>query len=272
MQPPQYNYGPPPPPGFNPSQFRPPVGPPSQGRNENQGPNSFPGYQQFPGAYQQQPGQQMPHVSSFPGQNMANAYQPQQQPFMPAQNYQQNFQQYSGPPSNQQPPSTGAPHIPAAPAMPGGGFMSGLSPMSLMTGGFLSAPQHFMQQRLTSLKTNMTGGTMNALFNISNKYVKNKLMMLFVPYLSKWTFQRMHEQIAGGQRYRPPAVDENAPDLFIPLMGLWSYVLLSCIVLALKHAFKPEVMSSTVGVVQPVFSSTKSWTAFRFNGAASYPT
>jgi hypothetical protein len=29
-------------------------------------------------------------------------------------------------------------------------------------------------------------------------------------------------------------------------MGLWSYGLLSCVVLALKHAFKPESMSSTV--------------------------
>jgi hypothetical protein len=53
-------------------------------------------------------------------------------------------------------------------------------------------------------------------------------------------------QIAGGQRYRPPAVDVNAPDLFIPLMGLWSYALLSCVVLAFKQAFKPEMMSSTV--------------------------
>jgi hypothetical protein len=38
----------------------------------------------------------------------------------------------------------------------------------------------------------------------------------------------------------------NAPDLFIPLMGLWSYALMSCIVLAFKHTFKPELMSSTV--------------------------
>lgn len=38
----------------------------------------------------------------------------------------------------------------------------------------------------------------------------------------------------------------NAPDLFIPLMGLWSYALLSCVVLAFKHSFKPESMSSTV--------------------------
>lgn len=38
----------------------------------------------------------------------------------------------------------------------------------------------------------------------------------------------------------------NAPDLFIPLMGVWSYALLSCVVLAFKHSFKPESMSATV--------------------------
>lgn len=124
--------------------------------------------------------------------------------------------------------------------------MSNLSPINLMTGGLLSAPQQYMQQRVSWFKTNMTGGTMSALFNISNHYVGNKLLMLFFPFLRKWTYARMHEQIAGGQRYRPPAVDVNAPDLFIPLMGLWSYALLSCVVLAFKQSFKPESMSSTL--------------------------
>jgi hypothetical protein len=61
--------------------------------------------------------------------------------------------------------------------MPGGGaadaagFMSGLSPLGLMAaGGLLSGPQQYMQQRMGWLKTNMTGGTMSALFNISPSY------------------------------------------------------------------------------------------------------
>lgn len=37
-------------------------------------------------------------------------------------------------------------------------------------GGLLSAPQQYMQQRVSWFKTNMTGGTMSALFNISNHY------------------------------------------------------------------------------------------------------
>jgi hypothetical protein len=37
-------------------------------------------------------------------------------------------------------------------------------------GGLLSGPQQFMQQRMGALVTTMTGGTMHALFNISNSY------------------------------------------------------------------------------------------------------
>lgn len=37
-------------------------------------------------------------------------------------------------------------------------------------GGLFSAPQQYMQQRVSWFKTNMTGGTMSALFNISNHY------------------------------------------------------------------------------------------------------
>eukprot|EP00879_Flechtneria_rotunda_P033187 GHRR01036732.1.p1 GENE.GHRR01036732.1~~GHRR01036732.1.p1 ORF type:complete len:249 (+),score=56.41 GHRR01036732.1:283-1029(+) len=83
--------------------------------------------------------------------------------------------------------------------------------------------------------------------------VASKLLMLLTPFLGKWTYTRMHEQIAGGQRYRPPSVDVNAPDLFIPLMGLWSYALLSCIVLASKHTFTPESMSKTL------WSASSAW-------------
>eukprot|EP00775_Hariotina_reticulata_P005880 gene5880-6121_t len=172
-------------------------------------------------------------------------YVPQPMPFMPSQPQQQYnaAAQYQPPP-----PSTSIPQGPAAAAAPlGTGFMGGFSPMTLMTaGGLLAAPQQYMQQRVSWIKSNMTGGTMSALFNISNSYVANKLFMLLAPFLGKWTYARMHEQIAGGQRYRPPSVDVNAPDLFIPLMGLWSYALLSCIVLAFKHSFKPDMMSNTL--------------------------
>jgi len=100
-----------------------------------------------------------------------------------------------------------------------------------------------MQQRVGWLKATMTGGTMSALFNISNSYVGNKLFMLVAPFLTKWTYTRLHEQIAGGQKYRPPSVDVNAPDLFIPVMAAWTYALLNCVVLTLNGKFQAEMMS-----------------------------
>jgi hypothetical protein len=53
-------------------------------------------------------------------------------------------------------------------------------------------------------------------------------------------------QIAGGQKYRPPSVDVNAPDLFIPVMAAWTYALLNCVVLTLNGKFQPEMMSKMV--------------------------
>jgi hypothetical protein len=70
--------------------------------------------------------------------------------------------------------------------------------------------------------------------------------MLMTPFLPKWTYTRQHEQIAGGQKYRPPSVDVNAPDLFIPLMAAWAYALLCCVVAALGGKFKPDLLSSSV--------------------------
>lgn len=42
--------------------------------------------------------------------------------------------------------------------------------LHLPAGGLFAAPQQYMQQRVSWFKTNMTGGTMSALFNISNHY------------------------------------------------------------------------------------------------------
>lgn len=53
-------------------------------------------------------------------------------------------------------------------------------------------------------------------------------------------------QIAGGQKYRPPAADVNAPDLFVPVMAAWTYALLNCALLAARGAFRPEALSNLV--------------------------
>ena len=47
-------------------------------------------------------------------------------------------------------------------------------------------------------------------------------------------------QAAHGPRYKPPTLDANAPDLYLPLMGLFTYTAL-CAVTELRHgSFSPE--------------------------------
>ena len=53
-------------------------------------------------------------------------------------------------------------------------------------------------------------------------------------------------QIAGGQKYRPPSADVNAPDLYLPLMAAWTYVLLGAAAAAAGGRFRPEMLSNLV--------------------------
>lgn len=70
--------------------------------------------------------------------------------------------------------------------------------------------------------------------------------MILAPYLKRWTYSRQPEQIQGGQKYRPPRVDVNSPDLYIPLMALWTYTIIVCVVDMLHGNFKPDLVYSMV--------------------------
>jgi hypothetical protein len=54
-------------------------------------------------------------------------------------------------------------------------------------------------------------------------------------------------QIQGGQKYRPPKVDVNSPDLYIPLTAAWAYIMLIALNSLLLGKFKPDMMYNTVG-------------------------
>lgn len=55
-------------------------------------------------------------------------------------------------------------------------------------------------------------------------------------------------QLSGGHKYLPPRQDPNSPDLYIPLMGLWTYCLLVGVILFLNQSFRPEIVYSTVSM------------------------
>lgn len=212
------------------------------------GPYGVPPHQQQQyGDHQQQYGEQQGFAQ--PSQPYGTPLMYQQQPQQQQNPYgQQNlyaqaqqgggyYQQPAPPHMQQQAPFN---------AFPAGGdaFMSGLATDMLQQSGanYFQRGQAFMQSRMGFLSTEV----MHYFFNINAEYVRAKLLMLVAPFLRRWTYTRVLEQIAGGHKYLPPRQDVNAPDLYIPLMGSGTYCLLICLAAAAKRKFKPDLMTSAV--------------------------
>ena len=108
---------------------------------------------------------------------------------------------------------------------------------------YLQRSQAFMQSKIGLL----SGGTIQYLFAVTSEYVRTKLLMLVFPFLKRWNYNsRRTEQLSGGHKYLPPRQDENAPDLYIPVMALWTYCLLVGFALFSSKTFKPEILYNTV--------------------------
>ncbi|XP_059617938.1 protein YIF1B-B-like isoform X1 [Phlebotomus argentipes] len=72
-------------------------------------------------------------------------------------------------------------------------------------------------------------------FAVDNKYVINKLRLLFFPFThSDWSLK--YDQDNPVQ----PRYDINAPDLYIPMMAYITYVVLAGLVLGMQDRFSPE--------------------------------
>lgn len=72
-------------------------------------------------------------------------------------------------------------------------------------------------------------------FAVDNKYVLNKLRLIFFPFTQKdWSLK--YDQDNPVQ----PRYDINAPDLYIPTMAYITYVVLAGIVLGFQNRFSPE--------------------------------
>lgn len=83
-------------------------------------------------------------------------------------------------------------------------------------------------------------------FNVSNYYVLNKLFLVLFPWRHK-TWLRKQAVGVNGQEgwYLPPRDDVNSPDMYIPVMGLVTYVLLSTLIAGLRGLYKPELLGYT---------------------------
>lgn len=94
-------------------------------------------------------------------------------------------------------------------------------------------------------------------FNVSNSYVLNKLILVLFPWRHKpWSRQqaRMASTTPGpnGQiiqqqyssMFLPPRDDLNSPDMYIPVMALVTYILLSVLLAGFRGDFHPELLGS----------------------------
>ncbi|KAI0475928.1 YIF1-domain-containing protein [Xylariaceae sp. FL0804] len=93
-------------------------------------------------------------------------------------------------------------------------------------------------------------------FNVSNGYVVSKLFLVLFPWRHKPWSRRQAATTVGaagvGPGYLPPRDDVNSPDMYIPLMALVTYILLSTLLVGLRGQFRPELMgytASKAGVV-----------------------
>ena len=88
-------------------------------------------------------------------------------------------------------------------------------------------------------------------FNVSNSYVVRKLLLVLIPWRHRpWTRQqtRMAGPEGSSQQYSnmylPPRDDLNSPDMYIPIMSLITYILLSTMLAGIRGTFKPEILGS----------------------------
>ncbi|AET37354.1 protein transporter YIF1 Ecym_1098 [Eremothecium cymbalariae DBVPG len=95
-----------------------------------------------------------------------------------------------------------------------------------------------------------TGGTpISHYFQVSNSYVFQKLKIMLAPMLHR-QWQRIPD--ANGT-FQPPRNDINSPDMYIPLMGLVTYILAWNVEQGLHGSFDPEnlyfKLSSTLAYI-----------------------
>jgi hypothetical protein len=85
-------------------------------------------------------------------------------------------------------------------------------------------------------------------FNVSNKYVVNKLFIVLFPWRHRpWSRQQqpMATSAQSGPMFLPPREDINSPDMYIPVMAFVTYILLSTLLAGLQGAFRPELLGLT---------------------------
>ncbi|KAJ2749583.1 Transport protein yif1, partial [Coemansia nantahalensis] len=189
-----------------------------------------------------------PMRGAFSPMDAAGQQQQQQQQFAynyaaPQQHQQQQFQQG-------QPGQTHA-------GDPYGMFAQGLQSNHAAQLGmqFAGSAMHAMQENVQqNVGRVVSMSQLKHHFDVSNMYVLSKLRMVAFPWLQRsWHRQAERDQTGQVVGYKTPREDSNSPDLYIPVMGLVSYVIAVGLVMGRMGVFHPEDLgftaSSALGIV-----------------------
>ncbi|SCV03151.1 LANO_0G02454g1_1 [Lachancea nothofagi CBS 11611] len=145
-------------------------------------------------------------------------------------------------------PSFGS-HVPNQPApnaqSNGFPFQGPSSSMAYQLGQ--SAFSNFIgQDNFNQFQENLTKATgdssaVSHYFQVSNSYVFRKLKIILLPFLHR-SWQRLpnpQNGTNGGPSFQVPRVDVNSPDMYIPVMGLVTYILCWNFQQGLRGSFDP---------------------------------
>mmetsp|Transcript_6483 Transcript_6483/g.6965 ORF Transcript_6483/g.6965 Transcript_6483/m.6965 type:complete len:349 (+) Transcript_6483:65-1111(+) len=189
----------------------------------------------------QQQSQQQPGFSQWQPKPEGHG-QDQGQPYGQQQQQQQQTQQQSTPqpfwsPNNAQQMATQA----------AAGFVA-----QAATGNFTS--EKVLTQGYDQIQKAFGGGipgmdyimrSLRSYFAVDNRYVKRKIVIILFPFRNKhWS----RNQVEGSEmvNYALPHSDENAPDLYLPVMSLVTYCLLSAFLYGTAGQFNPEVIADVI--------------------------
>lgn len=157
------------------------------------------------------------------------------------------------------------------------GVMSGAmgsGPGGAMVGGMMqqAIKQHgdkMVKEGTSRLLSCLNITALKVYFQVDNSYVLKKLLLIMLPFRhASWA--RIHDGPGDIPQdpafYKPPSLDINAPDLYIPTMAFITYILLFAYALGIDNRFTPEVLSLTASwaMITLFFEIMLLWAGFYF--------
>uniref|UniRef100_A0A915JP03 Protein YIF1 n=1 Tax=Romanomermis culicivorax TaxID=13658 RepID=A0A915JP03_ROMCU len=89
---------------------------------------------------------------------------------------------------------------------------------------------HFAQQSKQQIEKYISINQLKYYFDVDNSYVGRKLGLIFFPFAHKeWSVKYNHDQ-----QPLPPRHDVNAPDLYLPVMAIVTYILVAGTIRSVK--------------------------------------